>query len=82
MLRGETAVIHIEAPEFLLPRGPIPEPPEKVWKVEVTVELVQIIQVRDVLGGGEVVKVRLKDGQGEEGAGALGHTHAASVVFR
>ncbi|CAI7850888.1 unnamed protein product, partial [Closterium sp. NIES-53] len=40
----------------------VPAPPEGVVDVEYHVELVKIVQVRDVLGNGCVIKRRLQDG--------------------
>ncbi|CAI7786860.1 unnamed protein product [Closterium sp. NIES-54] len=43
----------------------VPAPPEGVVDVEYHVELVKIVQVRDVLGNGCVIKRRLQDGTGD-----------------
>ncbi|CAI5468444.1 unnamed protein product [Closterium sp. Yama58-4] len=43
----------------------VPAPPEGVVDVEYHVQLVKIVQVRDVLGNGCVIKRRLQDGTGD-----------------
>mmetsp|Transcript_1261 Transcript_1261/g.3505 ORF Transcript_1261/g.3505 Transcript_1261/m.3505 type:complete len:651 (-) Transcript_1261:236-2188(-) len=43
----------------------LPPPPAKAMQVEAEVELVGLVQVRDMSGMGEVLKRRLRDGNGE-----------------
>lgn len=43
----------------------MPDPPSTAFQVEVELELLDLIQVRDMTGDGTVIKRRLKQGQGE-----------------
>eukprot|EP00897_Mesotaenium_endlicherianum_P007551 jgi/Mesen1/6824/ME000035S06208 len=65
MLRNESAIIHVSSarssPAGLITGLPAGPPRD----VEFHVELLQIIQVRDMLGDGGVIKRRLEDGRGD-----------------
>ncbi|KAL6761780.1 hypothetical protein V8C86DRAFT_765815 [Haematococcus lacustris] len=53
--------------QSVLPHSPclLPAPPAKSLQLEVELELLEVMQVRDMTGNGEVTKRRLRDGCGE-----------------
>ncbi|CAN6471532.1 unnamed protein product [Victoria cruziana] len=62
MTRGEKAIIYVNEP-YLTESSFMDI--DNFQEVQFEVELVQIIQVRDMLGDGRLVKRRVKDGRGE-----------------
>ncbi|XP_031485513.1 peptidyl-prolyl cis-trans isomerase PASTICCINO1 isoform X1 [Nymphaea colorata] len=62
MTRGEKAMIYVNEP--YLTESPFMDV-DSFQEVQFEVELVQIIQVRDMLGDGRLIKRRVKDGRGE-----------------
>eukprot|EP00246_Nothoceros_aenigmaticus_P002994 TRINITY_DN13922_c0_g2_i1.p1 TRINITY_DN13922_c0_g2~~TRINITY_DN13922_c0_g2_i1.p1 ORF type:complete len:199 (-),score=43.41 TRINITY_DN13922_c0_g2_i1:53-619(-) len=64
MVKEEKAVIYISKPHVSAASG-ITELPLEAEELEFEVEIIQIIQVRDVLGDGGVIKRRIRDGQGD-----------------
>ncbi|KAL3678473.1 hypothetical protein R1sor_021429 [Riccia sorocarpa] len=65
MTKGEKAVIYVLNPVYITEAPFVPQLPTQALELEFEVELLQIIQVRDVLGNGQVIKRRVKDGIGE-----------------
>ncbi|KAL2610005.1 hypothetical protein R1flu_028578 [Riccia fluitans] len=65
MNKSEKAIIYVLNPIYITEASAIPQLPTQALELQFEVELLQIIQVRDVLGNGEVIKRRVKDGIGE-----------------
>ncbi|BBN20032.1 FK506-binding protein 4/5 [Marchantia polymorpha subsp. ruderalis] len=65
MNKNEKAIIHILNPSYITEASAVPELPTQAEELQFEVQLVQIIQVRDMLGNGAVIKRRVKDGKGE-----------------
>ncbi|KAL3536457.1 hypothetical protein ACH5RR_004918 [Cinchona calisaya] len=63
MSRGEKAVIYVTGQ--YITESPLISAVEGVEEVHFEVELVHLIQVRDVLGDGRLIKRRIRDGRGE-----------------
>ncbi|XP_020526603.1 peptidyl-prolyl cis-trans isomerase PASTICCINO1 isoform X2 [Amborella trichopoda] len=63
MTRGEKAVIYVTNP-YLTDSSLLPKV-QGHEEVQFEVEMVQIIQVRDMLGDGRLIKRRIRDGKGE-----------------
>ncbi|KAK9805627.1 hypothetical protein WJX72_008874 [[Myrmecia] bisecta] len=64
VVKGERAIISV--PAALAKGGTLlPAPPDGAERVEYEVELLSMLQVRDMTGTGEVTKRRVKDGVGE-----------------
>ncbi|KAI5078705.1 hypothetical protein GOP47_0006376 [Adiantum capillus-veneris] len=64
MTRKEKSLIYV-CGAHLTDASSIPNLPTDVEEIQFEVEIVQIIQVRDVVGDGRVVKRRIQDGRGE-----------------
>ncbi|XP_024532699.1 peptidyl-prolyl cis-trans isomerase PASTICCINO1 [Selaginella moellendorffii] len=64
MTKGEKAIVYVTT-QYLTPSSAIPDLPVTSGEVAFEVEVVQIIQVRDMFGDGRVVKRRIRDGVGE-----------------
>lgn len=64
MTRKEKSIIYVSR-AHLTTASLIPNLPKDAEEIQFEVEIVQIIQVRDLVGDGQVVKRRIRDGQGE-----------------
>ncbi|MCO5576183.1 hypothetical protein L7F22_029991 [Adiantum nelumboides] len=64
MTRMEKSLIFV-CRSHLTEASAIPSLPKDVEEIQFEVEIVQIIQVRDLVGDGRVVKHRIRDGKGE-----------------
>ncbi|KAJ7558929.1 hypothetical protein O6H91_04G061800 [Diphasiastrum complanatum] len=64
MTRGEIAKIFL-SPPYITGASAIPDLPLEADDLEFKVELLQVIQVRDMVGDGRLIKRRLRDGKGE-----------------
>lgn len=64
MAKGEKAVVSCPV-EYARGSTLLPEPPGAVDRIEFELQLLSLVQVRDLTGNGEVMKRRVKEGTGQ-----------------
>ncbi|CAM6085286.1 unnamed protein product [Calypogeia fissa] len=64
MTKNEKAILYISG-SYITAASATPELPLKAAEIQFEVEVLQVIQVRDMLGNGAVIKRRIRDGKGE-----------------